>query len=75
MNYENVNNVIQIGGTDIHPTTRKVNAYLKYGWRILAILQLGDSADGAWSCPVFVLGHVNPKAEEPTQDPYSKAWS
>lgn len=76
MKYENVAKIVQISDNDLRDMTRKVNAYIsdKHGWAILSITQVGGSADGYWTQPVFILGHWHKDATEPKQDVYSKKW-
>lgn len=75
MNYEHISKIIQIAGTDEHNVTNKVNAYIdpQYGWKILNILQLAES--DSYSCPIFILGHIDSNPSEPAQNSYSKVWS
>lgn len=64
MDYSNIAQVAQVTGTDIRNSTRKVNACLADGWKILSILQLSDvNHDGGYSCALFVLGHADINAK------------
>lgn len=65
------------GANDLLRSTREINAYLKHGWKIIAIDKRGYDyrEEGSFFGSVFVLGHTDVNATRPTIDTYSKVWS
>lgn len=76
MSYQDIGQIIQIEGNQIAFSSRKVNAYLKRGWKLLNVLQLSDvNHDGGYSCAMFILGHPDPEAVHPEQIEYADSIS
>ncbi len=64
----------QVSSLQDFRVTHEVNAYLMYGWTLIAIVDWASADDGGIACPIFVLGHTDPEALQPSQDPLSKKW-
>ena len=64
-------------GNHLLSGTKQINAYLKYGWKIISIDKRGydHREEGSFFATIFVLGHTDVDAKHPTCDTYSKVWS